>query len=757
MRASRRPALLVVLALGLVAAALGVVPAWPQAPAVPGTRAELVELDAVVTDDKGQLVRDLTQADFQVLEDGRPQKVVQFFVVTAGRLTATSTPAPTPAPAEPGVVVQAPPATLSAAPEARASQGRQIVLLVDDLHIGLQSMEEAKRALQRFVSEVAAPEDSIALITASGATPIQQLTRDRAGVVQAIERLITREPSMANARSARLTPEEAALVLRGDRSAMQFAIQTVLTEPGTLIDPNSPQVAAEGPGSASRDAAMGGGTAGSPDAMEKVAQREVERQAVQVLNEALQYSLATLNILEDIVRSLARTPGRKVVLVVSDGFLDGAGSRESRSLDLRRVLDAALRSGTVVYALDSRGLVTGADSSKAGVAADPGLEARVDRQVAQVRRDALTTLADGTGGFFVRGTNDLGTGLQRMLDDNAAYYLLAYEPANPKRDGKFRKIEVRLPRHPELKVRSRSGYYAIDPTKPAAPSTRAGGPGLTPSAAAPAAADALSIPTAEARALLSGPLDAGGIPVVLSADYADLPPAGSQVLVRARVDLEHMRWQEAEGRKRAQLELVGGVFDASGQPIGPPFGRRADLALDATEFEKARAAGLPYQQWLALPPGHYEIRLLARERGLVQQGGATQAVDVPDLKDKKLAMSGVFVSAARPGSTATTMSVDRRFKKGESLSFQFYVYNAGLDAGGKSDVVLQAQVFSGGKATAVSPVQPVHLEVKDGAPVPETNVMGLEGLAAGPYELRVVVQDRATKATVFRKVPFTIE
>src|SRR5262249_44772559 len=208
-----------------------------------------------------------------------------------------------------------------------------------------------------------APEDSIAVVTTSGAVPIQQLTRDRATVVQSIERLITREPSMANARSARLTPEEAALVLRGDRSAMQFAIQTVLTEPGTLIDPNSPQVAGGGPGSASRDAAMGGGgAAASPDAMEKVAQREVERQAVQVLNEALQYSLATLNILEDIVRSLARTPGRKIVLVVSDGFLDGSGSRESRSLDLRRVLDGALRTGTVVYALDSRGLLTGADA-----------------------------------------------------------------------------------------------------------------------------------------------------------------------------------------------------------------------------------------------------------------------------------------------------------------------------------------------------------------------------------------------------------
>jgi len=66
-------------------------------------------------------------------------------------------------------------------------------------------------------------------------------------------------------------------------------------------------------------------------------------------------------------------------------------------------------------------------------------------------------------------------------------------------------------------------------------------------------------------------------------------------------------------------------------------------------------------------------------------------------------------------------------------------------------------VWSGGKATAASPVQPVRLQTKDGVPVPETNVMGLEGLPAGAYELRVVVQDRKANATAFRKAAFTIE
>jgi len=40
---------------------------------------------------------------------------------------------------------------------------------------------------------------------------------------------------------------------------------------------------------------------------------------------------------------------------------------------------------------------------------------------------------------------------------------------------------------------------------------------------------------------------------------------------------------------------------------------------------------------------------------------------------------------------------------------------------------------------------------------PETNVMALEGLGPGAYDLRVVVQDRKAGAMTFRKVPFTID
>src|SRR5205814_10244101 len=133
----------------------------------------------------------------------------RFFFVRRGR--PRPSPAATPDPAQAGVVVEAPSVAPDPEPEP-VGPGRHVVIVVDDLHIGLQSMIEAKKALRRFVDEVAEPDDQIAVLTTTGAGAIQQLTRDRATVNQAIERLVTREPSNASLRSARLSPEQAELI-----------------------------------------------------------------------------------------------------------------------------------------------------------------------------------------------------------------------------------------------------------------------------------------------------------------------------------------------------------------------------------------------------------------------------------------------------------------------------------------------------------------------------------------------------------------
>ena len=288
----------------------------------------------------------------------------------------------------------------------------------------------------------------------------------------------------------------------------------------------------------------------------------------------------------------------------------------------------------------------------------------------------------------------------------------------------------------------------------------------------------LGMDDTEVRAALAAPRPPGDIPVHLNADYLQLPPAGPQAIVRAHVDLSALRWQEVAGRRQAALDAWGGVFDASGRAIGEPFGRHSDLDLTTEQHRRATKEGFQYRQQVALPPGRYEIRFVAAESHAGRLGGASQWLDIPDLSEKKLAMSSVFLSsagtggpnAAAPNAAAhgqdTVAGGDealhavpalRRFKRDDSLYFQVYVYNPAVDEKGSSDVVLQAQIWSGGKVIAASKPRPAALERRDDLPVPETNGMSLQGLEPGDYNLKVVVVDRKGDATINGSTDLTVE
>jgi VWFA-related protein len=701
---------------------------------VPDTRVELVRLDVVVTDKNGQLVRGLGEGDFAVLEDGKPQRLTHF--VAAGR-TPHGAPSPSPAP-------EASPAAAPVEVPAPAGPARTIVIVVDELHIAADNIEEVRRSLRRMLDEFVAVDDRVALI-GTGSDLLVQPTTDRAALKQAIGLLVARPLTVHPGAGSRMTPLEAEMILAGDPAALRLAADRLLADPSDL-------------------------TANAPFAMlgerQRAAENQIQRQARALLAESLRYSSATLSTLSDVLRSMAPREGRKLCLMVSDGFQVGTGTAEDRQAELRRMVDASLRTGSVVYVLTSAGLTTGvADPSQVALNTLPGLQSQVDRRGEQIIRDTLERVADDTGGFVVRGTNDLAAGLRRMLDDNEVYYLMAYEPANKRREGRFRRIEVQLPRHAGLTIRTRKGYLEPDDRKPGAARTAAAASPPPPDPAGRA------LDEAEARALLStvpaGASPAAAVlPVRLTADWFDLPPAGPRAVVRAHFDLAHVFWREAQGLHHAVIEIVGGVYDTAGKAVGNAFGKRAALDLAPREQERLVRSGLHYQELLPLAPGRYEVRLVAHERGSGLTGGAAQWIEIPDLGAGALAVSSVFLSAAEPaigenGQPAEQSLHDaqtlRRFKPEQSLYFQLYVYNAARDGQRQADVVLQAQIRSAGKVVAASRAQPAALQVKDGVPVPETNGMPLQGLAAGPYELRVVVIDRKANVTVARSVDFTVE
>jgi hypothetical protein len=377
-------------------------------------------------------------------------------------------------------------------------------------------------------------------------------------------------------------------------------------------------------------------------------------------------------------------------------------------------------------------------------------------------RETLSEVAGDTGGFLVHGTNEPDTGLRRVLADNEAYYLLAYEPTNTRHDGRFRKIEVRLPGHRDFAIRTRTGYFAPDERKRADKDA--------PARPAPAMGVAPAIGEAEARQVLDAPVAAHPLPVQLLVDYLDLPPSGPQVIVHARVDLAGLNWRQAEGRRRAELDVVSGAYDEAGAPVGPAYTRHVGLDLAPAEYEAALRAGLQYQHRMSLPPGRFDFRLVVADATLTPLGGAARRVEIPDLGQQKLTLSSLFLSAtsdtagagvategAGVGETLRDVQLVRRFRRGSRVYFQLYVYNVQADEEGASDVVLQAQLRSGDKLLAASKPQPLSFQQKDGVPLPQTNDMSLEGLDPGRYDLRVVVVDRRANATAYRSVDFTVE
>ncbi|HXB56675.1 MAG TPA: VWA domain-containing protein [Vicinamibacteria bacterium] len=706
--------------------------------AVPGAKAEIVRLDAVVTDTNGNPIRDLSREDFELRDDGKPQRLTHFAFV--GKDGATEAKA-TAEPPEKGATAPAAAPEEEAAPQA----GRQIAILVDDLHISPGSLESVKEALRRVADEFLRPNDNVALITTSSPGGVQALTQERATLKQAINALALNPRATAPGKDSQMTPEQAELILRGDRNALLLAAKMMVEDPSSVYnDPRGTPRGQVGTGSGANPRSV------SPDKGEQQAAVEASSQARGILMEALRFSTVSLSRVDDILRGLASLPGRKLCLLVSEGFLVGAGTTEERTQELQRIIDAATRSGAVVYALDAHGLATDMrDASHERQTSSAGLQAIVAHQGGALMRTTLQTVANDTGGFLVRGTNDLTAGMRRMLADNEAYYLLAYEPVNQKRDGHFHRIELRLPHRPQLVVRTRKGYYAPQEGKVAGAPPR----GLTES-------DSLAV---------LGQAIPTSTKLSIAADFLALPTLGPHAVVRAHVDVGGLTWRRGDGRLRAALYIVGGAYNADGNPVGTPFRARRELDLSQAEYERAKVEGIDFQQQVPLEAGRYQIRVVAQDPDGQTVGGATQWVEIPNLADRKLALSGIFLMssptsggslASKPatgGLTTRDVHALRRFKRTDGLYFQFYVYNPAVDDQGACDAVIQAQIWSQSKVVAASKPQPATQLVKDGASITQANGMSLDSLAPGLYALRIVVVDRKANATASRNIDFTVD
>lgn len=683
--------------------------------------ANLVQLDAVVTDKKGQPVPDLRAEDFEVLEDGRPQRVTYLSYVAAQPDKNGDTP-PAPAPVD----KHAPPAPPAPPVNLTPSQVRRtIALVVDDLGLSFESTVSVREALKKFVNTQMQPGDLVAIIrTSAGVGALQQFTGDRRQLLAAIERV-------------RWYPTG-----RGGVSA--FAPLA-----GAPLD--------------------GGG--GPRAAAQAQTQTDADTELDNFREDV--FAAGTLGAINYVVRGMRALPGRKSVLLLSDGItlFNKEGRNERVFTAIQQLIDLANRAAVVIYTMDARGLqtlsLTAADDTTNMSAAD--VRQALDNRSLDFfnSQDGLNYLAQQTGGLFIHNTNDLAAGVRRILADERSYYLLSYRPDEQTFDRRtghihFNKLTIKIKNRPELVVRYRKGFYGV-PDEQAKPVTQQ--PRFQ-----------------QLMTALTSPFSSGDVHLHLTSLFANDQRAGSFMRSLVHIDGRDLSFtDEPDGWHKATIDVLAITFGDNGQVIDQ-LDRTETVRVRDEAYTSLRNNGLIYNINVPIKKaGAYQLRFALRDAPTGRVGSASQFIEVPDINKKRLALSGLVVSGLEPparqtpvaqnsgapasaNSGATTATLPegalvepdpqagpalRRLHERAYLEFAYIIYNAQLDkATALPQLTTQVRLFRDGQPVFEGQPQPINVTHTG-----DLRRLAINGrlhlgtnLTPGQYIIQVVVTDALADA-----------
>jgi hypothetical protein len=132
------------------------------------------------------------------------------------------------------------------------------------------------------------------------------------------------------------------------------------------------------------------------------------------------------------------------------------------------MMEAMRRANVSTYAIDPRGRVESGDlpreCSPPPSIPDPCSQGLSDfESVLRQAQSGLRIMSEASGGFAVTNTDDFTGGLATIVEDLDHYYLLGFYPSDQK--GKdYRRLDVRIPAHPDWKLRFRHGYMPGGPS-----------------------------------------------------------------------------------------------------------------------------------------------------------------------------------------------------------------------------------------------------------------------------------------------------
>lgn len=635
--------------------------------------AELVLTNVVVRDAKtGEFVRGMKQSDFTVYENGKPQQISSFDFQTVDMATPLNE--ATISGLAAGLNGPGSKAAVVAKPEDLRNH-RLIVMFFDLTSMEPEDLDRCVNAARDFLTNKMQPADLVALVSLDQTLKVDQdFTSDKA--------VLANEVGIYN---------------------------------GT-----------EGQGFAQ------GATANS---------NQVEDTTGYTPDESEYNDLNTdreLFALRAISKSLEKITEKKSLLYFSGGISrDGIENQAS----LRAAVNSAVRANLSIYSVDTRGLQAvsplgdASTGSIRGSGAFNGAALTNNMNSNFASQEVMATLSSDTGGKAFFDSNDFAPAFAQVQRDTSAYYAIGFHSSNPARDGKYRKLAIKINR-PGVKLEYRPGYYAPADFKHSGREDR----------------------ERELDEQLASDLPATDVAVYLDAMYFRLDENRFFVPVSLIVPGSQIPFVKGGDKEKATLDIIGEVIDEVKRPIG---NARETVKLNLDPSSQARQKNIEYTTSFNLPPGKYHLKFVVRENQTGRMGSFEADVTLPDIKKQPLKISSIVLASLRqPSKKASPLvrggeeyvpNISHVFRQDQHLYLLYEVYGParekpaeGHPKGTKAgiDLLSSLELIQGATKVYETPLvqaKAVNVEGRDAVAV-ELDVP-LAGLKPGSYVCQLNVID----------------
>jgi VWFA-related protein len=679
-----------------------------------------VQVDLVVKDKKYRLVRDLEPGDIEVYEDGVRQELRSLRLVVGEAAGGADT----------SRTQGAAPANTAAEAGGLTLKGNTVALIFDRLSPGARKL--AYDAALAYAENSKSPDDSVGVFaTGLSLSVVQQYTKDAVLVRAAIDKVGTQADAFSS----------------GGKSNREQARD--ITDRLVEVDRSLEGLT---------------GRAGDEFVALKTEQLQLQTmrrtlESFETMERTLQ-GRATATALLAIINSMRELPGRKAVLFFSEGVAIPA---DVQAL-FRSVIATANRAGVSIYAVDAAGLRVESARAETRKEINARSQLRMERlneaslegpMTKDLERNedilrlspesGMTQLADQTGGFLVRDTNDLKGRMAQIDQDMSAYYLISYAPKQHENDGRFHSIEVKLKRS-GLIVQARKGYFAVDPTLTTpvleyeAPAVALAGSGSRPRDIAVRAA-ALSFPE---------PARPG-----LAAVIAEVPASA----VTFSTDAKKKQYA-------TDFTILTLIRDARRQVV-KKLSRQYRLSGPLAGLDAARQSPVLFYGEAELEPGEYTVEAVVYDSLNKRAGVSTARLEVPVTDASTPQLSSVSLVERAERLSPAEQKGENPFRNGELLIYPNLDEAPRVKAGGQLPFFFT--VYQPAGKADVSPK--VSLELLRGGqpigrmdlPLPRPDAQGriqyagalpLDKIGEGSYELKVVLSNG--QRTVSRSLRFAV-